>query len=186
MPQLARRRPGVSPIVAWTAVVAWMTVIFILSSQPDLGEGLGRWRFGLAKVGHVVVFSILGVLTAHAMDRSRLSRRTWWAVVFVALYAIVDELHQSFVPGRTPMLMDVVIDSVSGLAGAIAWSRLGRSWFARRIRNVRLERMKLAASHTLGDQRPEAGEVILSEGFVPPRRRRAEGTDRRLPDEVRR
>lgn len=163
-----------------------MTVIFILSSQPDLGEGLGRWRFGLAKVGHVVVFSILGVLTAHAMDRSRLSRRTWWAVVFVALYAIVDELHQSFVPGRTPMLMDVVIDSVSGLAGAVAWSRVGRSWLARRIHNDRLERAKLRASAISAARPPEAGEVVLSEGFVPPRRRRAEVPDRRLPDEVRR
>jgi VanZ family protein len=140
MPPRARRRPGVSPVVAWLAVIAWMTVIFILSSQPDLGEGLGRWRFGLAKVGHVVVFTILGVLVAHAMDRVRLSRRTWWTLVFVAIYAIVDELHQSFVPGRTPMLMDVMIDSTSGLVGALVWSRFGRRILAARLRDWRAER----------------------------------------------
>lgn len=136
MPHRARRRPGVSAPVAWLAVVLWMAVIFFLSSQPELGDNFGRFRFGLAKVGHVVVFSILGALVAQAMDTARIRRRVWWTVVFVALYAIVDEVHQSFVPGRGPMLTDVAIDTISGLAGAVAWSRLGRSFLAQRTREA--------------------------------------------------
>lgn len=139
MPHRARRRPGVSAPVAWLAVVLWMAVIFVLSSQPDLGDNFGRFRFGLAKLGHVVVFSILGVLVAQAMDTARVRRRVWWTVVFVALYAIFDEIHQSFVPGRGPMLTDVAIDTISGLAGAFAWSRLGRAFLAERTWRARRE-----------------------------------------------
>ena len=42
-------------------------------------------------------------------------------VVFTLLlcigYAITDELHQAFVPGRTPKLLDVLIDSSGALLG---------------------------------------------------------------------
>ena len=35
------------------------------------------------------------------------------------LYAITDEIHQSFVPGRTALLSDVVIDSIGAGAGLL-------------------------------------------------------------------
>lgn len=129
-----------------------MAVIFILSSQPELGDNFGRFRFGLAKLGHVVVFSILGALVAQAMDTARVRRRVWWTVVFVTLYAIVDEVHQSFVPGRGPMLTDVAIDAVSGLAGAVAWSRIGRAFLADRARRARREAPQGSEAAGLSDE----------------------------------
>jgi VanZ family protein len=45
------------------------------------------------------------------------------AVVF--LYALSDELHQVFVPSRTPSLADVTIDSFAGICG-ILWTYLSR------------------------------------------------------------
>ena len=43
------------------------------------------------------------------------------SVVFTLLlcigYAITDELHQAFVPGRTPKLLDVLIDSSGASLG---------------------------------------------------------------------
>ncbi len=34
------------------------------------------------------------------------------------IYAATDELHQGFVDGRSPKVMDVIIDTIGGLAGA--------------------------------------------------------------------
>lgn len=34
------------------------------------------------------------------------------------LYAVTDEIHQSFVPGRTPLVKDVFIDSCGAIIGA--------------------------------------------------------------------
>ena len=34
------------------------------------------------------------------------------------VYAVSDEIHQGFVDGRTPKVLDVGIDTLGGLAGA--------------------------------------------------------------------
>ncbi len=42
-----------------------------------------------------------------------------WAWLIATLYAATDELHQMFVSGRGPRLLDVGIDSAGALAGVI-------------------------------------------------------------------
>jgi VanZ family protein len=114
--RLARYR-GILP---WLAVAGWMLVIFVLSSLPELGSGgSGNLRFGISKVAHVILYSILGILVAIAIKPG--SRRwVWWTFVLCELYAVGDEIHQSFVPGRTPTDLDLVIDGVSALAACLA------------------------------------------------------------------
>ena len=36
--------------------------------------------------------------------------------MIVAGYAAIDEFHQSFVPGRTPAISDVLLDTTGGAA----------------------------------------------------------------------
>jgi hypothetical protein len=107
-------------ILPWLAVASWMLVIFILSSLPELGSGgSGNLRFGISKVAHVILYSVLGFLVANAIKPG--SRRwVWWTFVICELYAIGDEIHQSFIPGRTPTDLDLVIDGVSALAASLA------------------------------------------------------------------
>ena len=94
-----------------------MAIIFLLSNQPDSDPAGGRISFGVYKLAHLVVFTVLGVLVAGAVRHLKTPRASWWAWVLVVLYAIADELHQSFVPGRSPLVTDVAIDSVGGLLG---------------------------------------------------------------------
>jgi VanZ family protein len=145
----------------WLLVVAWMGVIFVLSSQPDLSaqRGSGRLGFGIYKVGHVVVFTVLGLLMANVVWQSRVRRRSWWAFVLCALYAIVDEMHQALVPGRTPMVFDVAIDSASSLLGIFALLRVVRPMVVLRARYSSLE-LRRAASRV-------PRETILGNGATP-------------------
>ena len=39
------------------------------------------------------------------------------------LYAVSDEFHQGFTPGRTPAVSDVLLDGAGAAAGASAWAR---------------------------------------------------------------
>lgn len=39
--------------------------------------------------------------------------------LFCTIYAILDEFHQSFTPGRTPLLKDVFIDTAGAVLGVI-------------------------------------------------------------------
>jgi VanZ family protein len=101
----------------WVPVVAWAAVIFALSSVSDLGTGLGTWDLVLRKLAHAAEFALLGLLLARALGRDRI------AFALGVAYAVSDELHQHFVPGRVGAPLDVVIDAVGVGLGVLAWRR---------------------------------------------------------------
>jgi VanZ family protein len=109
-----------------------MAVIFVLSSRDGLDSGSGRLRFDIAKLGHLAVYFVLGALIDRAVSLRPVRRQAWWGLVLIVSYAITDEIHQSFVPGRTPLAIDLAIDAAGGLAGIAAWRMVIRPWLSRR------------------------------------------------------
>ncbi|HUG64602.1 MAG TPA: VanZ family protein [Gaiellaceae bacterium] len=109
--------PGVRHrlLVLWLPVVAWAALIFALSSIPDLGTGLGGWDLGLRKIAHAAEYAILGALLVRATGRAG------FAFALGVLYAISDEVHQSFVPGRMGSPVDVAIDALGVAIGVAVW-----------------------------------------------------------------
>jgi VanZ family protein len=101
-------------MVAWTAVVAWMALIFFLSSLEDPGI-----PSGFATPGHAGLYAVLGVLLFEALRPGRVPlRAVAWAILIASAYGASDEFHQAFVPGRTPELLDWAWDSLGAFAGA--------------------------------------------------------------------
>ena len=99
----------------WLPVLAWAAVIFALSSLPGLGTGLGTWDLVLRKLAHVGEYAVLGALLLRALGRPLPA-----AALGVA-YAVTDELHQRFVPGRLGSPRDVAIDAVGVALGIWLW-----------------------------------------------------------------
>jgi VanZ family protein len=99
----------------WLPVVAWAALIAVLSSIPDLGTGLGGWDLVLRKLGHAAEFGVLGALLLRA------TARTGLAFALGVLYAVSDEVHQSFVAGRQGSLLDVAIDAAGVALGIVVW-----------------------------------------------------------------
>jgi len=115
-------------LLRWGPVLVWMGVIYFFSSRPDLPHIEEVWLEMLLRKGaHALVYAILGALLARAIQRDG-----WRGVALAAamgvLYAISDEWHQTFVPGRKGNVWDVLLDSAAALAGAYVWFRL-RSGF---------------------------------------------------------
>ena len=108
----------------WLPVLAWAAVIFAFSSVPDLGTGLGGWDLLVRKIAHAVEFGVLGALFLRATGRPGL------AFVLGTLYAVSDEVHQSFVPGRMGSAVDVAIDMIGVLAGIVVWQLVRARRFA--------------------------------------------------------
>ena len=105
---------------AWLPVVVWAAVIFALSSIPSLNSGLGTWDLVLRKLAHVVEFAVLAVLLVRATTRAVPS-----AALGVA-YAVTDEIHQHFVPGRTGSPVDLVFDAAGVVLGVALATRFAR------------------------------------------------------------
>ena len=104
----------------WAPVVLWAAVIFAFSAVPDLGTGLGTWDLVLRKLAHACEFAVLGGLLLRALRDERA------ALAAGIAYAISDEVHQHFVPGRVGSPVDVLIDSAGVALGVLLWRRYGR------------------------------------------------------------
>ena len=107
--------------------LAWMAIIFWFSNQPTLfhlPDSLLDTIF--KKSSHAAAYGILWMLWWLATGR-----RPWLALALTVGYAISDEWHQTFVPGRHGQWFDVGVDTTGALlAMAFIHSRWGQKLFA--------------------------------------------------------
>jgi VanZ family protein len=104
--------------------------IFFVSSleRAPIPEPLLFWNSD--KLFHALAYAVVGAAAAWPTLRRR---GGWGPAAFVesfllaAGYGVLDEWHQSFVPGRSATLSDVVADAVGAALGA--W--LLGLWWAR-------------------------------------------------------
>lgn len=130
-------------LFSWILVVLWMTLIFYLSHQPatesnKLSIGITEKMTGIVektdpnidtnirnfnriirKNAHFFAYLVLGILTFNGLKDSKITggRGFILALIICILYAISDEIHQLFIPGRSGQVMDVAIDGMGSLVG---------------------------------------------------------------------
>ncbi|WHY85581.1 VanZ family protein [Neobacillus novalis] len=133
------------------ALIIWMAVIFFFTQLPYFtGESTSKALFKLfavqhdtthsanggsvlikvvniilRKASHLTAFGIIAILLFQVFRNFRYPYFLSWFLTF--LYAITDEWHQSFVPGRTASFQDVLIDCLGAfIALLIAHSYTSR------------------------------------------------------------
>ncbi len=78
--------------------------------------------FLVRKTAHFLEYFILGILsviTAFTYKKNKLFFKIFGAVMFSILYAVSDEVHQYFVPGRACRLLDICIDSAGSICAVL-------------------------------------------------------------------
>ena len=94
-----------------------------LSSQPHVSLP----DFNMSdKVVHLACFAGFSFFTAMAFfglkpldgRKSTIAKRILFPAVVISLYGIIDEIHQSFVPGRSCSFLDWCADTVGALIGS--------------------------------------------------------------------
>lgn len=72
----------------------------------------------IRKLAHFTIYLILGIFVTRALIKDGVkSKVNIIAFLICVLYAISDEFHQLYVPGRGGQLKDVLIDSAGSLVG---------------------------------------------------------------------
>src|SRR5690349_15351891 len=141
------RSPGHGRLFRYGPLVIWALLIFIgsgsvLSAEhtsvvlsfvkwlfPSASPGFLAWfHFLMRKAGHLTEYAVLATLAARAFRFSshQFISRHWFtfSLLLAMVYALSDELHQSFVPSRTASIHDSMIDSAGALiALSIIWFR---------------------------------------------------------------
>lgn len=141
----------------WWPAIAWAVVISLFSTGAFTSENTSRiiipvlhWLFPHApaatlatihhyirKSAHLTEYFIFSLLLLRGIRRERKGLRLTWALAAIGIvlcYAALDEFHQSFVPGRTAAVTDVMIDTcggilaqaVVGLVAIVSWPQRQR------------------------------------------------------------
>ena len=75
----------------------------------------------IRKTAHFTIFAALGFSAFLTSGQKKLlCKGTAAVLIFCGLYAVSDEIHQYFVPGRACMLRDMLLDTCGSLAGIVA------------------------------------------------------------------
>lgn len=112
----ADRSGGIADILAPLLVKDFDS---LLSVQKE--EILSNIDHIIRKIAHFCIYAVLGALfTLVSLHKEK----TWLRHGVVpllcgALYAASDEIHQYFVPGRGPLVTDVILDSCGVLCGVL-------------------------------------------------------------------
>lgn len=124
------------PALVWAAVISFFsTGLFTSDNTSRIIIPILHWIFPQAtyntlllmhhyirKSAHFTEYFILSLLILRAIRGNNRTTKLVWALTAIALvagYASLDEFHQSFVPGRTPAVTDVLIDTSGGVAAQI-------------------------------------------------------------------
>ena len=132
------------PLVLWMAVISYASTgefsaintsriirPLLLWLFPNAApETLAAVHFAIRKAAHFGEYCLLGLLSARAFRKSThlVLQRHWFlvALLLIAVYALLDEYHQSFVASRTASIYDSFIDMTGGLTALIFVSRFKR------------------------------------------------------------
>jgi len=103
----------------WFPVILYSGIIFYVSSIPNISTPLPEVAFD--KVLHIIEYVPFGYLLARGICGSNpaITQKMVWVLVFTIclLYGFSDEYHQSFVPGRSPSIIDLMADAIGGIFG---------------------------------------------------------------------
>ncbi len=135
-------------VVSWIAVLVWLVVIFLFSSQPanvsnslsmSVAEAVSRGialfnvevsdlrllNHILRKTAHGVLYFVTALLVMNAFVKSGVSKAYTVTFLFCVAYAVFDEAYQLFVPGRGGQVGDVLINTAGALLGLGTYYMVG-------------------------------------------------------------
>jgi VanZ family protein len=124
---MARMQKLVSFLKAWGPALVIMTIIFISSSRPESLLPDFHWADKLVyKTGHILGYGLLALSYWKGLEMR--PGRQAVALTLAVAYGFTDELHQSFVPGRTASWMDLfVYDGLGALLSLLIFTYYSRA-----------------------------------------------------------
>lgn len=135
MPQ--KKNDKIAKYVSWVLVAVCMGVIFYFSARPahqssQQSAFFVEWlrsifgdnemlTFIVRKTAHFLEFAGLSLLFNNALYFSCVKTKPLQAIIFTALYALTDEVHQIFVDGRSCEFVDWCIDLGGAVCGTLGY-----------------------------------------------------------------
>ncbi len=88
-------------------------------AEPEKENVVDRIESIIRKIAHYSIYTLVGILLMSLMSTYKMKELDRIAVSLIVgvIYAATDEIHQAFVPGRGPLITDVILDTMGVLTG---------------------------------------------------------------------
>ena len=106
----------IKKVLKWCPSLFIAACNFYLSSREHIEHMPSFWNAD--KVVHFFCFAAFSFWTAFACN-IKTFRQTWIPTLIISAWAVTDEIHQSFVPGRSASVLDWVADTIGAFVGAV-------------------------------------------------------------------
>ena len=134
-------------IIKIILIIIWMIIVYSFSAQPGIESSDTSQSFTIfiiriftggveletttleiiegviRKLAHYSIYTIGGLLImnySYSTIKDN-KKNILYSIMFGAGYAITDELHQYFVPGRSARMFDVGIDTLGVITGVLIY-----------------------------------------------------------------
>jgi VanZ family protein len=113
---LVGRLRAVHPAIGAALVVGWIALLWSLSERPPNLATQGSpslawfWNFSHAPAYGALALWLAIATRARGKVLVPTLRAAFWIVSFAVVHGVVDELHQSVVPGRDASVLDILTD----------------------------------------------------------------------------
>jgi VanZ family protein len=115
-----------NPILRFLPAILMMLAIFLFSAGSAVHTQQQLLQTVINKGGHMLGYGLLALAFWRMFEFEQ--KRVWLAWLLAVLYALTDEFHQSFVPGRHPSLFDALFfDALGALIALWLASRFFKS-----------------------------------------------------------
>ena len=138
-------------IIYGLLVIIWMVVIFLFSNQDavdstdltvgllgdvlsflhleNLEEVINMLFMPVRKMAHYIIYLILGILVINFIKEFNVSLKEIiiTSLLICMMYAVSDEIHQTFVAGRAGKILDVFIDTFGSICGIYGYYFIRKS-----------------------------------------------------------
>jgi VanZ family protein len=92
--------------------------------MSTLNDIVSQFNHFVRKFAHFSAYAVLGVLVSFALLRNEMKGKRAFVLTLAIciIFAVSDELHQLFVPGRGCQLKDVIIDTAGAVSGTAIYN----------------------------------------------------------------
>lgn len=89
------------------------------AEEPQKQEMIDRTESVVRKIAHFSIYTLVGILLMGLMSTYKLKEldRIATSLIIGMIYASTDEIHQAFIPGRGPLITDVILDTLGVITG---------------------------------------------------------------------
>lgn len=134
-------------VISFILLISWMGLVFYFSSEvgnessttsgntirkiitffnddikvEELNYIVEIYQPLVRKMAHFTLYTVGGFLIFNFINKFKISKlkKIIISILIGVIYAITDEIHQYFVPGRSSKLLDVIIDSGGIIVGVL-------------------------------------------------------------------